>query len=115
MKRILFLLFIAFAFIGCQNEDETIITEDELTGSCWFQDIDYYQTYTFWFGKNGKCTVQWKTGIGNPITFEGKYDFKKPNITIYSPSKNEYASGYIQGDTIYLNHLDDILKLTKAW
>jgi hypothetical protein len=96
MKRIILLLAVLpLLFAGCASEEDNEPTQDELSGTCWFQDITIRESYTFWFGKNGKCTVEWKTGIGDPITFVGTYVYNKPNIIIYSPTKNEYARGPI--------------------
>ncbi|MDH6357211.1 hypothetical protein M2135_001081 [Parabacteroides sp. PF5-9] len=53
------LLSMVFIFLGCSDDkDDTF--KDDLAGSCWHQDINDYQSYTFYFAVDNKCTVQWK-------------------------------------------------------
>ncbi|MDR0864942.1 MAG: hypothetical protein LBO74_08425 [Candidatus Symbiothrix sp.] len=108
MKKILVLALFAVLFVGCSNEDDVAKNNNgELVGSCWSETINQYQTYTFYFAINEKCTMVWGTGMGD-VSMDYKFSYNKPNIVIKNPINGSTKySGYIKDDIMYLTERGD--------
>lgn len=107
---------IASLLCGCSKDDAPKNQNDELVGSCWYQEINQYQAYTFYFALDSKCTEEWKTSVGSgDVTLSRKFEYKAPSITISDPKGGVLYIGTISGNKMTLKSSSDDkeLELTK--